>query len=145
MPRPSSTLLALCLSLSLSLESIAQQETLGRLFLTPERRAALDRVRQQNPANQHEAISENARLTVNGIVRRSSGRNTAWVNGNTLNETSPAGELDFRKSAGRDDQVFVSTGSTRQALRVGDSLNRDSGAKEEILPGRLRIRRENEK
>ncbi|OQY70928.1 MAG: hypothetical protein B6D47_06895, partial [Rhodocyclaceae bacterium UTPRO2] len=55
----------------------AADETLGRLFFTPERRAALERQRQLNIRETQKTI-EGAELGVSGIVQRSSGKNTAW-------------------------------------------------------------------
>ncbi|OQY76184.1 MAG: hypothetical protein B6D47_00250, partial [Rhodocyclaceae bacterium UTPRO2] len=50
----------------------AGAETLGRLFFTPERRAALERQRQLNIRETQKTI-EGAELGVSGIVQRSSG------------------------------------------------------------------------
>lgn len=65
--------LALCLTIP---QAIGDTEPLGRLFLTPQQRQELDRLRQQ------EAGSDNrGSLTVNGEVRSSSGSRTRWING----------------------------------------------------------------
>ncbi len=66
----------------------AGAEPLGRLFFTPERRAALERQRQLNIQETQQVI-EGATLTVSGVVRRSSGRTTTWVN-NTPQEPGNA-------------------------------------------------------
>lgn len=50
----------------------AEEQPLGRLFFTAQQRATLDRQRRQVPR---------ASDTLNGEVRRSSGKNTRWVNG----------------------------------------------------------------
>ena len=65
-------------------DTLAQQAPLGRLFFTPEQRAVLERQRQrnQNPA----LVEDGTPLTLNGRVTRSSGRNTAWINGTPLDE-----------------------------------------------------------
>lgn len=108
------------------------EETLGRLFFTPERRAALDLQRQQNQVQNRDTLSE-SNITLNGVVRRSGGRNTTWFNGNPV-----------------DDQVATKTGDTASAtakpgsapLRVGDTLNQGSGEREDLLKGgSLSIRR----
>lgn len=56
----------------------AEPAPLGRLFNTPEQRAELDRKRL-NPSLPGPATS--GPTTLNGRVLRSSGRNTAWING----------------------------------------------------------------
>ena len=54
----------------------ADQEPLGRLFFTPQERAALDRQRQN-----HNFQANERSQTVNGEVRRSDGSHIRWVNG----------------------------------------------------------------
>jgi len=68
---------------------------LGRLFTTPQERAALDKLRQEGspPVAAPEEIKLSATpepipeakplepITVDGFVRRSDGANTVWVNG----------------------------------------------------------------
>ena len=54
----------------------AEQEPLGRLFFTPQQRAALDRQRQLNRNFIPNAPDTETAQTLNGEVRRSSGRST---------------------------------------------------------------------
>jgi hypothetical protein len=58
----------------------------GRLFFSPEQRALLDRARQQNVRIDVSADNSTEIFTLNGVVRRSDGRSTAWVNGKPLVE-----------------------------------------------------------
>lgn len=73
------------LLLAMASTASPQSEPLGRLFFTPDQRAVLDRQRQRNP-NSALVSNESARLTLNGRVIRSSGRNTEWINGTPFNE-----------------------------------------------------------
>lgn len=122
--------------------STAEENRLGRLFFTPERRLALDQQRRQNWQNYRETLSAPPRLTLDGIVRRSSGRHTAWINGNAIDERNASGDLNFAPHPRMsDDRVEIRTGGGRQTLRVGDRLDHDSGEKETLLPaGQIRIR-----
>jgi len=82
------TLLILC-----SLPAWSQQEVLGRLFFTPHERTALDRQRQLG-LNANVDRNQEASYTLNGEVRRSSGRNTRWVNGEAqTGKNSPRGVI----------------------------------------------------
>jgi hypothetical protein len=58
-----------------------QSEPLGRLFFTPPQRAALDRERQLGINQRPSGLDGEASYTFNGEVRRSSGKNTRWING----------------------------------------------------------------
>ena len=80
--------LAFLAILFLTTATWAQTQELGRLFFTPEKRAALDRQRQLNLSQNRETLSENTPLTLNGIVRRSSGRGTNWVNGSAMEDST---------------------------------------------------------
>lgn len=91
-------------------------EGLGRLFHTPEQRAALDRQRLAGPAK---AGDDGQPLTLNGRVVRSSGRNTAWINGVPVDE-----------SGGN---------ATRQ--RVGETIAPDSGTTDLLRGGSITVHR----
>ena len=56
---------------------LAGADELGRLFFTPEQRALLELAQHQATATD----AEGEGLTLNGIVLRSDGRQTVWVNG----------------------------------------------------------------
>ncbi len=98
------------LLLCCSLPAWPQSESLGRLFFTPQQRAALDRQRQQGTtANTH--VDQQASYTLNGEVRRSSGRNTRWVNGE------------------------AQTGAGTPRGIIGDTYHPASGERESLLGG----------
>jgi len=59
----------------------AQSDNLGRLFFTPQQRAALDRERLLGFSQRPSSLDGDASYTFNGEVRRSSGKNTRWING----------------------------------------------------------------
>lgn len=101
------------------------QENLGRLFFSPERRAVLDQQRQQNLTQNRDALSE-SNLTLNGVVRRSSGRSTVWLNGNPVDDPAIAREPD---------PAAVGTRPGSPPLRVGDTLHQGSGEREDLLKG----------
>lgn len=63
----------------------AEAAEIGRLFFTPQEREALDRSRDWGlPVA---GTATDIRLRVDGRVRRSTGRNTVWVNGVPRDET----------------------------------------------------------
>ena len=64
--------------LTLSQATQANELALGRLFYTPAQRARLDAMRQQVTVV---GLSDEAYFTFNGVVRRSSGKDTHWING----------------------------------------------------------------
>lgn len=56
---------------------LAEPARLGRLFFTPEERAAMDRP----PAHSFKGKKSKKTVRFDGLVMRSSGHRTAWING----------------------------------------------------------------
>jgi hypothetical protein len=127
----------IALALLLWLPQAAYAQELGRLFFTPEQRAALDARRKarvpDKPAPMPLVVSPTTRL--DGYVRRSDGRSTVWVNGASADEAVPQG----------DGRVSVSVGESRARVRLkpGEVLDRGSGEVSDVLgsSGEIRVRR----
>jgi len=68
---------------AIPIAATAAEETLGRLFYTPEERASLDRARQGIPdgPNGKTADTPIREQKLNGYVKRSDGHSTLWVDG----------------------------------------------------------------
>ncbi len=96
---------------SLVLASSASAETLGRLFLTPAQRQALDRQRQQNPwfvPDQHE------NLEINGEIRQHSQAKTRWINGQAT-----ADNLRIAPTLAVGERLAPATGARNSLLSAG--------------------------
>ena len=120
-----------------AMPSATSAEELGRLFFTPERRQQLDHQRQFNLEEQREA-PDDPTLTINGVVTRSSGKRTVWVNGIMQNETdfsNKAWVAPLRKDPGR--VIIQPDSSPDTKARVGDTVNRDTGKSTDLLNGGL--------
>jgi hypothetical protein len=115
----------------------AQAQEIGRLFFTPEQRAALDARRRarvpDRPAAAPIVVSPTTRL--DGYVRRSQGPSTVWVNGTTVDEASPGS--DARVS------VPLGDGGARVRLKPGETLDRGTGEVHDVLGpnGEIQVRR----
>jgi hypothetical protein len=92
--------------LAISSLSPAHASEFGRLFYTPEQRAAID----QSPSHNVESLK-----TLNGIVQRSDGMRTIWVDGEIRilnNKNQPA-----------DSQTFPAPNQTHSVpVKVGQPL-----------------------
>jgi hypothetical protein len=136
-------LAALTLLTAFTTNASAQEasDELGRLFFTPERRQTLDRQRQLNIQEKQE-IPEDPTLTIDGVVTRSSGKRTAWVNGVAQNENEmPSGVkvTPRRKDPGK--VVVQASESPAGNARVGGTVNRNTGEATDLLNGgRINIR-----
>lgn len=108
-------------------------EPLGRLFFTPERRAVLERQRLTN-VREAEAM-DGVSMSLDGVVVRSSGKSTVWINGRAQNETDHASSgITARLSQGRPGKAVLSIGDdSPQSLKVGDAVNIGTQERQTII------------
>lgn len=124
-------------------------ESLGRLFFTPDERANLDRARlaggnieQQDQEQESAPALQVESLTLNGIVKRSSGKTTVWVNHAVQNESDfPSGtKTQVSKSRQADFPVLVQKTGKTTTLKVGQTLNVDNGEiRESYQPSAIKV------
>ncbi|MDO8314358.1 MAG: hypothetical protein Q7T00_03815 [Rugosibacter sp.] len=132
-----------CLMLGLLITSItypahAESTTsapFGRLFFTPEKRLTLERQRLSNI--QETQTLEGATMSLDGVVQRSSGKSTVWINGRAQDEhdavrTGVTVHLT-PKNPGRA-QLSPGEESPTQ-LKVGEAINRATGERNDRLGG----------
>jgi len=116
-------------------------DELGRLFFTPERRQALDRQRQFNIQEKQE-IPEDPTFTIDGVVTRSSGKRTVWVNGVAQNDNEkPSGVavIPNRKAPGK--VIVRSSDSVVGDAKVGETVNRSTGEATDLLgDGKIKLK-----
>ncbi|MDR2000118.1 MAG: hypothetical protein LBP94_01100 [Zoogloeaceae bacterium] len=126
-------------SIVLLAASNAGAEPLGRLFLTPERRAVLEHQRQ--PDVQEAPAFADPSVTVNGVVRRSSGHTTVWINQRPQHENAPDTGIATRVSPTHPARVTVAPDKEAPAtLKVGESLQRGTREKTSALgDGRITV------
>jgi len=121
----------------------AAAQELGRLFFTPEQRAALDARRAARLPDKPTVARESPTTRVDGYVARSSGRTTVWVDGEALADGAQPDGLRVRRN--RDTgKVTVTFGeqARRVEMRVGESLDRSTGdVKSVIGDGEVRVER----
>ena len=149
---------ALLIGLTLLAGGPLHAEPLGRLFLTPERRAMLERQRQQNV--QTAQTLEGTVMSLDGVVTRSSGKTTVWINQHAQHENTvgtgvtaavatrtpgrvvltPTDEAPTGVTAavatrtpGRG--VLTPTDETPAPLRVGEAINRGTLERADGLNG----------
>ncbi|MCK9285816.1 MAG: hypothetical protein M0P39_16220 [Rhodocyclaceae bacterium] len=106
---------------------------IGRLFFTPERRANLDRQRQLNI--QETQTLEGSTMSLDGIVRRSGGKQTVWVNGRAQNDTGTTGVVVGSRGARPGEAVLSAGGEAPAELKVGESINRATRERNDKLGG----------
>ena len=108
-----------------------QAQSLGRLFFTPEKRAALDRQRQLNLTQARDSGEDSSILTINGVVQRSSGKSTTWINGSAIDESSVLPGTPITQTQRSPSQLGIGN----RKLKVGDTINQTTGEQEDLLRG----------
>ena len=108
------------------------QESLGRLFFTPQERAELDR-RRASKIQEAAPVVRADTLTLQGYVTRSSGKTTIWLNGTPRNdEYRSADPARVRIKQGENDPEIE--------LKVGQTLDRVRGETRGLLgDGQIRV------
>jgi len=123
--------------IAMAFATLATAQELGRLFFTPEQRAALDARRKARVPDKPAAVPAVASPTtrLDGYVRRSDGRSTVWVNGAQADEASPRPDGSVA--------VVVGESEARVRLKPGEVLDRGSGEVTDVLGpnGEIRVRR----
>jgi hypothetical protein len=131
------SLLAALLNASVGAQTSPPAEELGKLFLTPEKRHALERQRQLN-LREAEGL-ETDTLQLNGVVQRSSGRHSVWLNQRMQSEKDRGMGVRMEpRSPGAAELRLDDESSTR--LRVGESINRTTKKREDVVaPGEVNV------
>lgn len=114
------------------------QEKLGRLFFTPAERASLDRQRKlagdlaSRPTVKKEVVGPRTAappkmVTLNGIVRRSDGETTIWVNNQPMHEDF--GEVEVSPGSITREGIAVQLPGIdrRVKLKVGQTVDATTG------------------
>jgi hypothetical protein len=119
------------LAVALAAPGAAPAEPLGRLFFTPAQRSALDagkRLSVSPAASKRAAPRGPGSITLSGVVRRSDGEYTVWVNGRAVGKGGPPG-VSAAPSANHPSAARVNLRGTNNSveLRVGQQLKRSTG------------------
>lgn len=113
----------------------ADAPELGRLFFTPERRAALERQRAFNV--QEAQTLQGSSMSLDGVVYRSGGKSTVWINrqAQTENDSSRTG-VSAVVSPGAPGSALLAPGEDAPSqLKVGETINRATGERNTRLGG----------
>lgn len=109
-------------------------EPLGRLFLSPERRTALERQRQANV--QQTQTLQGAVMSLDGTVRRSSGHDTVWISGTPqYHRDSGTGVAVGLRPGNPAEAVLAPADEPPARLKVGEAINRATREKSDGLDG----------
>lgn len=122
---------------------------LGRLFFAPAQRAQLDAARaQRDRRGPLTADTEPVAplgpevVTYSGMVRRSDGKSTVWINGKPMTERTRDSDVNVL-GVRRDGSVSVAVPQADRSasLRVGQSMDVTSGTIEEPYARRAKLHR----
>lgn len=113
----------------------ATAPAIGRLFFTPEKRAILER---QRLSNIHATQSlEGAAMSLDGVVQRSSGKSTVWINGQPQNERDAVHTgVNVKLSPKNPGHAQLAPGEESPTqIKVGEVINRATGERNDRLGG----------
>lgn len=121
----------------LALVSTARAEELGRLFLTPEQRSALDARRKARLPDKPQAVIASPITRIDGFVTRGGGRATVWVNGAAVGEGAEQAGLRVLPRRADPSRVTIEIGEGERKfdMKVGQSLEHATGEVKDPLRG----------
>lgn len=135
----------------LAASAVTANDQIGRLFSTPADRAKLDRLRsgqvyQKVLGETDESRSESdlhlaEPVYLNGLVRRSDGRTTVWVNGQRLDQRGGNGELTLRSRVDRQNRVKLHLKKERRTVQLKPGQAWDPAVKQIIKRYRIEKKR----
>lgn len=112
-------------------------DSLGRLFYTPEQRARMDVARQHErniKIDEEESTPPPVNIHLNGVITRSDGRSTVWINNKVQSGDQATQGIVVGGKGGRSGEVGVAIPGVRGnvPLKVGQSIDVSSGQVEEV-------------
>lgn len=126
-----------CIIVAVAAPVAAADLSLGRLFFTPSQRTSLDVARSQRTrvtvaTERTEEVAQPVpqTITYGGMVRRSDGRTTVWLNDRAVHDRKPAGVPTIIHRVRPDGAVTldVPQSNRRVDLKVGQSVEVLSGS-----------------
>ena len=126
-------------------------DRIGRLFSTPDDRAKLDMLRSglvkkmalsESDADRGESGLQPAEpVYFNGLVRRSDGRTTVWVNGQRLDQSGGTDELTLRSRVDRQNRVKLRLNKERRTVQLKPGQAWDPAVKQIVERFRIEKKR----
>ena len=135
-----------CCALAAAATPAPAQERLGRLFFTPAQRASLDVARSQRARTtlatektEQDAAPVPQTITYSGVLRRSDGKTTVWLNNQPLHDRLSAGAGAIVGRVRPDGSVTLQVPQSGRSvtLKPGQSVELLGGAVEEGYARRL--------
>jgi hypothetical protein len=122
------------------LSSPAPAQELGPLFFTPEQRQELDRQREFSLSGQNEISGDlapaNPTLSIDGVVTRSSGKRTVWINNIAQDgQESDQSVTTITKRENPGAVIVQPEDGPATHAKVGDTVNRNTGETTDLLGG----------
>lgn len=105
---------------------VAGEETLGRLFFTPEQRIQLEQLKNKPKGETEIIISD--KILVNGIVQRHGGSRVVWINGVPQGQKGSNGISIESDIAPDSVPIKILGAGSSIRLKVGQSIDLDSSA-----------------
>ncbi|WP_424191987.1 hypothetical protein ACMYR3_10950 [Ampullimonas aquatilis] len=126
-------ILFLCL-MTLTHADVMADESMGRLFMSVAERRALDKLRQADGTTPITSQTLNdAPVTLNGFLKRSSGKTTVWINQLAHNDgiTSPQSHA-LATSVSTSNVLLTLRSGKNIHLKVGQTFDTETGVTHEI-------------
>ena len=105
-----------------SADTLFRESDLGSLFTSPVERRAIDRQRRgETHADGKGGRGAPSQVTVNGVVRNSTGKQVVWVNGHSLDGRRSVDGIRLLSTSGRKPTVVLRVDDKTVRVKPGES------------------------
>ena len=104
------------------------EQSLRTLFTSQHERQDIDNNRKEQSSSETQSIVGPSSVQINGIVKRSNGKNVVWVNGkNTMDSSTVDGVKVYSQSINSKNKIPVMVDGERVYLKPGETWSEEAG------------------
>lgn len=104
------------------------EQSLRTLFTSPQERQEIDNYRQENRLSEEQIIARPSSVKINGVVKRSDGKNIVWINGKSTADNATIDSVKvYSKAINSKNKIPVMVDGQRIYLKPGETWSEESG------------------
>ena len=104
------------------------EQSLKTLFHSPQERQAIESDRKVGGPSEERAFAAPSSVQINGMVKRSNGKNVIWINGkNTMDSSMVDGIKVYPGSINKNNKIPVMIDGQKVYIKPGETWSEDSG------------------
>lgn len=104
------------------------EQSLRTLFTNPQERQEIDNYRQENRLSEDQVVARPSSVKINGVVKRSDGKNIVWINGKSTVDNATIDSVKVYSSAiNSKNKIPVMVDGQKIYLKPGETWSEETG------------------